>query len=65
VRLQGSLYPVWNNVPQLPTYSWHDCKKESPHVGHWVRGGPRREMHGGDADELGEIPHQRASERLL
>jgi hypothetical protein len=58
VRLQGSLYPGWYSAPCLPTYSWKACKKEPPHVGHRFHGGPRREMRGVDADELGELPHQ-------
>jgi hypothetical protein len=57
-RLQGSLYPGWHNVPRLPTHSWQYCKKESPHIGHQVRGGPRKKMRGGNAYELGMLPRQ-------
>jgi hypothetical protein len=35
-------------------------KKEPPHTGHRVRGGSHKKMSGGDADELGELPCQRA-----
>jgi hypothetical protein len=55
-RLQGSLYLGWRSQPLFPAHSWQDCPKEPPHTGHRVHGGPRREMSGGDADELGELP---------
>jgi hypothetical protein len=58
VRLQGSLYPGWCSVPHFPTHSWKACKKESPHTGHRVHGGPRRKVRGGNANELGELPRQ-------
>jgi hypothetical protein len=58
VRLQGSLYPGWCSVPHFPTHSWQARKKEPPHTGHRVRGGPRRKMCGGHANELGELPRQ-------
>jgi hypothetical protein len=40
-------------VPLLTTHSWQDRKKEPPHTGHRVHGGPHRKMCGGHADELG------------
>jgi hypothetical protein len=33
-------------------------KKEPPHIGHRVHGGPRKKMCGGNADELRELPCQ-------
>jgi hypothetical protein len=58
VRLQGSLYLGWISAPHLPTHSYQDHKKEPPHTGHRVHGGPRKKMCGGHANELGELPHQ-------
>jgi hypothetical protein len=62
--IQGSLYPGWCRVPSLPTYSWKSHQKEPPHKSHRVRGGPRKKMRGGDANELGEVPHKQALERF-
>jgi hypothetical protein len=64
VRLQGSLHPGWHSAPILSSYSWQALQKELSHTGHRIRSRPRRKVHGGDANELGELPHQRARERL-
>jgi hypothetical protein len=45
-------------VSRLPTHRWKAHKKESPHIGHQVHGGPRRKMCGWNANELGELPRQ-------
>jgi hypothetical protein len=57
-RLQVSLYTRWRNAPLLPTHSLKSRKEELPRTGHRVRGGTRRKMCGGHADELGELSHQ-------
>jgi hypothetical protein len=45
-------------MPHFPTHIWQDREEETPHIGHWVHGGPRRKMCGGHVDELGELPCQ-------
>jgi hypothetical protein len=65
VRLQGSLHPGWHSAPSLSTYSWQARQKEPSHTGHWIHSRPRREVRGGNANELGELPRQRARERTV
>jgi hypothetical protein len=64
VRLHGIIYKGWHNAPCFPIPSWKASKEELPHVGHQVRGGPRRKVCGEHADELGKLPSQKAREGL-
>jgi hypothetical protein len=64
VRLQGSVYPEWRNAPFLPADRRQASLQEPTNPSNWICSRPRREVHEGTIDELGEVLGERARTRL-
>jgi hypothetical protein len=58
VRLQGSLYLERCSVPSLSIDRRKVSVKEPTHPSDWICSRPRRKVHGGPTNELGEVPRK-------
>jgi hypothetical protein len=56
MRLQGILYPEWRNVPSLSIDRREVSSQEATHPSDWICSRPCKEVHGGNTNELGEVP---------
>jgi hypothetical protein len=57
-RLQGGLHSRWHSAPSLSTDCCQARQEEQTNVSYSVRRRPRREVHRGYVNELGELPRQ-------